>query len=57
MKVTNVLIQPPSLVAQIEDKSNKAIQEKAKEMTQEIKEVSEEKVDEQDVQKKVNFLI
>lgn len=56
MKVTNILIQPPSLVAQIEGKSNKAIQEKTKEMTQDIP--KEEVVnEEQEVQKKIDFLI
>jgi hypothetical protein len=56
MKVTNTLIQPPSLVAQIEGKSNKAIQEKTKEMTQDIP--KEEVVnEEQEVQKKIDFLI
>ena len=37
MKVTSILIQPPSLAAQLEGKSNTAISEKIKETTAEIK--------------------
>ena len=54
MEVTGVLVQPPSLVAQIEGKANKAITEKkTKEMIQE----AEEKSDEQKAQEAINLLV
>lgn len=53
MEVTSVLVQPPSLVTQIEGKANKAITEKTKEMIQE----AEEKSDEQKAQEAINLLV
>ena len=53
MEVTSVLVQPPSLVAQIEGKANKAIAEKTKEVIQEV----EEKSDEQKAQEAIDLLV
>ena len=43
MKVENVLIKPPSLVARLEGKANKALVEEAKEAIQKAEENSRDK--------------
>lgn len=43
MKVENVLIKPPSLVARLEGKANKALVEEAKEAIQKAEEKSRDK--------------
>lgn len=43
MKVENVLIKPPSLVARLEGKANKALVEGAKEAIQKAEEKSKDK--------------
>ena len=43
MKVENVLIKPPSLVARLEGKANKALVEEAKEAIQKVEENSRDK--------------
>ena len=45
MKVENVLIKPPSLVARLEGKANKALVEEAKEAIQKAEEKSRDKPD------------
>ena len=43
MKVENVLIKPPSLLARLEGKANKALVEEAKEAIQKAEEKSRDK--------------
>lgn len=43
MEVENVLIKPPSLVARLEGKANKALVEEAKEAIQKAEEKSKDK--------------
>lgn len=45
MKVENVLIKPPSLVARLEGKANKALIEEAKEAIQKAEERGKDKPD------------
>lgn len=59
MKVENVLIKPPSLVARLEGKANKALVEEAKEAIQKAEEKSRDKPNDanQAVQGLVDLLV
>lgn len=59
MKVENVLIKPPSLVARLEGKANKALVEEAKEAIQKAEEKGRDKSNDanQVVQDLVDLLV
>lgn len=56
MKVTSVVVQPPSVVAQIEGKANKALTEKCKEMLQKQQEEAKQ-TDEQKAESAIDLLV
>lgn len=54
MKINNVIVQPPSLVAQLEGKVNKAFNLKVKELNQ--KRIEDKQKNESNFQNKIDLL-
>lgn len=57
MEVTSVIIKPPSMVARIEGKANKAILEKIKENLQADREKAEQESASQKAQDAIDLLV